>query len=155
MTDQTALAAGPAGAAAAAMWAPLTGGVLVTAIGLAEQRSGWACWLIIALALTLDITIVEMGFGSGCGRRWDWFQDWVIEPSRMRRMSERSPAYPSPASYPEYKPPAPAERARSSLPGSQLRQPLHAGNAACVPRQPRPRNGCCRRSSRFSTKAAR
>ncbi len=54
-----------------------TGGALVTAFGYGGAAIGLACWLIIALALTLDITIGEMlgGLWASLAR----FQDWIIE----------------------------------------------------------------------------
>ena len=58
---------------------------------LAARRSGWLCWLIIALALTLDITIGEMlsGLWSALGR----LQDWIIE-TIQERQGETQPGLP-------------------------------------------------------------
>ncbi len=73
-----------------------TGGALVTAFGFGGAAIGLVCWLIIALALTLDVTIGEMlgGLWSALGR----FQDWIIE-TIQERQSERSPAYPTPFQF--------------------------------------------------------
>ncbi len=100
-----------------------TGGALVTAFGYGGAAIGLACWFIIALALTLDITIGEM-----LGSLWaslSRFQDWIIE-TIQERQSERSPAYPSPADHPEYKPPAPVSTTASHAgqPGTQSFAPL-------------------------------
>jgi S-DNA-T family DNA segregation ATPase FtsK/SpoIIIE len=85
-----------------------TGGALVTAFGYGGAAVGLACWLIIALALALDVTIGEMlrGLWAGLAR----FQDWLIE-TIQERQSERSPVYHPPSGYPEYKPPAPNQPA--------------------------------------------
>ncbi len=93
-----------------------TGGALVTAFGFAGAAIGLACWLIIGLALTLDVTIGEMlrGLWAGLGR----FQDWLIETIQDRQ-SERSQTYPSPSGYPQYRSPAP-----NSTPASHTGQPI-------------------------------
>jgi len=100
-----------------------TGGALVTAFGYGGAAIGLVCWLIIALALTLDVTIGEMlhGVGTSLGR----FQDWLIETIQERK-SKRSPAYQPSAGYPEYQTPGPnqpapigAPASHSSTPGAQ------------------------------------
>jgi S-DNA-T family DNA segregation ATPase FtsK/SpoIIIE len=107
-----------------------TGGALVTAFGFGGAAIGLACWLIIALALTMDITIGEMlrGLWAGLGR----FQDWLIE-TIQERQSERSPVYPSPSGYPEYKPPGPHQPGSISTMASHTSQPTAKPFAPATP----------------------
>ena len=118
-TGQKALELAPLSAGGGYIGAA-TGGALVTAFGFGGAAIGLVCWLIIALALTLDITIGEMlrGLWANLGR----FQDWLIE-TVQERQSERSPVYRSPAGYPGYKLPAPNQPGSVSTPVSHTGQP--------------------------------
>jgi len=78
-----------------------TGGALVAAFGFGGAAIGLVCWLIIALALTLDVTIAEML--SGIWRNLLRFQDWIIETTQEQR-SDRTPVYPPPSTVPDRKP---------------------------------------------------
>ena len=71
-----------------------TGGLLLAGLGSGGAAIVLGAWLLIALALTLDITVGEMLRGLRSG--WVSFQDWVIDNIQDRRSGgePRLPASP-------------------------------------------------------------
>lgn len=97
-----------------------TGGALVSAFGYGGAAVGLVCWLIIALALTLDVTIGEMVRGL-----WAYllrFWDWVIE-TIQERQSGGGPTYQPSSAYPEYNPPVTDRPGTASASAGYASQP--------------------------------
>ncbi len=74
-------------------------GFLLLTLGKGGAAVALAAWLIIALAITLDITIAEMF--SGLISVFDRLQDWIIEISQERRSAGAGIPVPPP-DYIEY-----------------------------------------------------
>jgi S-DNA-T family DNA segregation ATPase FtsK/SpoIIIE len=91
----------------------VTAGLLVAALGPVGAGIALAAWLVISLALSLDITIAEMLHAVTSAT--DRLQDWVIETFQERQPDGRVP--PPNAGYVEFQPASPDRTAPGVSPG--------------------------------------
>jgi len=97
--------------------------VLELGLGVGGAAVFLFAWLVVALALTLDITVADMvrWFPPAIGR----LQDWLIDTLDAIRNPKRADPQP-PSSYPGYTPPTPQSRPPENHPALGMARPVSA-----------------------------